>query len=140
MNKFIVIGIILITGIIYIERGNIQTVSTPSLKVFKSISKIPKFEILSSKKVAGNQQKQEVQDNIFEKVETVDSLISQHQNLSEPELRQKIKDTKVALYKRHLIEKANAGSISREEKVDLAYYIRLNTALHHILLDKELGG
>lgn len=76
--------------------------------------------------------------DIFTNNESLDSLISRYQTMAQDEVRQQIYENKYTIKKSNLIEKANIGSITTEERRRLVYLIRVNTALHHVLIKQRL--
>lgn len=138
MKKFIIAGtVFVVLSVIYFERNNMQT--TAVVQTVKKVFPTTKIKQLTvslprqNSQIASN-------DDVFSKIDTVDSLISQNKSLSENELREKVHLIKKTMESRKLIAKANEGTITKEERIQLVYYVRLNTALYHLLLDKQFGG
>ncbi|HEX7674563.1 MAG TPA: hypothetical protein VF412_10340 [Bdellovibrio sp.] len=77
-------------------------------------------------------------EDSFSGLPTVNSIMDQYRTLSESELRAEIVRVSQIAESRDLYEKANSGRISQIERRDLAQIIRINTALHHLLIDREL--
>ena len=78
------------------------------------------------------------QDDGLSGLPTVNSIMNQYRTFNEEDLRSEIVRISQIAESRNLYDKANSGRITQVEKRDLAQIIRIDTALHHLLIDREL--
>ncbi len=73
------------------------------------------------------------------KVLSVEEIESDLFNNSDEEIKHALEQNEEWVKDKGLITKANAGDINEDEKQDLLKYIRMNTALNKILLERQLA-
>ena len=74
----------------------------------------------------------------IDKVPSLKALIEKYQSKSEDELRLLIKEANLLADRKKLYERSNAGLLTESESQELAYNLRLNTALYKLILEREL--
>ena len=74
----------------------------------------------------------------FVQVASAVSLRREYADLSISELRERIQELQVSFEKSQLIEKFNSNSLSAAESTELARLVRMNFALHQVLVQKRL--
>lgn len=75
----------------------------------------------------------------FSRLPAVENIMDFYRTKTNLELRSEIVRITKIVQTRNLYERANSGTISFSEKTDLAYFIRLNSALHRLLIDREIA-
>ena len=75
----------------------------------------------------------------FEGIQSVADIMDKYRSSTDQELKTELRRLQLTLKNRNLLGKANDGSITKSERKDLAYFVRANTALHRLLLDRELA-
>lgn len=140
MKKKLAIGVIIMGTIVLAVKGNEKRklVGAAQTSRVEMNNALLNHESLVAAENTGLHDIGTVQKDAFFELPTVNSIMDQYRTFSESELRAEIVRISQIAEGRNLYEKANSGEISKIERKDLAQIIRINTALHHLLIDREL--